>query len=79
MSLYTNLFYSNDIIDLLSDERFVAQRLRFEAALASAQAQQGIVPPTAAQVIAECCRVELLDLDRLRQDIGNFGSGLQRP
>lgn len=50
---------------LVSDHAWVQAMLDAEAALARAQAGLGVIPASAATVIANCCRAELLDLDAL--------------
>jgi 3-carboxy-cis,cis-muconate cycloisomerase len=47
---------------LVSDAAWVQAMLDAEAALARAQAELGVVPKRAAETIADCCRVEKLDL-----------------
>lgn len=74
MSLYSSLFYSSDVQSLLSEETTVAHMLRFEAALATAQAKNGLIPTASAELIAACCTVELLDWERLKKDIALSGN-----
>jgi adenylosuccinate lyase len=53
------------------DERAMLQRwLDVEAALAGAQAEVGLIPPKAAEAIAAAARVEHLDLEAVRRDLG---------
>ncbi|GAB2533794.1 3-carboxy-cis,cis-muconate cycloisomerase [Spirosoma aerophilum] len=74
MSLYSSLFYSSDVQLILSEETTVANMLRFEAALATAQAKSGLIPTSAAEQIAACCAVDLLDWERLKKDIALSGN-----
>ena len=69
MSLYSELFYSTEINELFSDRNTIAQMLRFEATLAQAQAEQGIISETSAAIIAECCQADLIDIDKLKTEI----------
>jgi 3-carboxy-cis,cis-muconate cycloisomerase len=69
MSLYSDFFYSTEINELFSDRNTIAQMLRFEAALAQAQAEQGIISETSAAIIAECCQADLIDIDKLKTEI----------
>ncbi len=69
MSLYSEYFYSKDINNLFSDYQTIAQMLRFEGALAIAQAENGIIPPQAAQIIENCCQVDFIDIDKLKSEI----------
>ena len=48
--------------------------LDVEAALARAQAAQGVIPEAAAQVIVGCCKAELLDLEAIVNASGRAGS-----
>ncbi len=63
-------------------KRIFCDRCRFqrwldiEAALALAQADLGIIPAPAAQLIAKAAQVELLDLDAVRQEIRKTGHSL---
>ncbi len=52
----------------------VGQILRFEAALARAEASAGIIPRDAASAIVEACRVELFDLAALERDALHAGT-----
>ena len=55
--------------------------LAFEAALARASARAGVIPGSAAEEIAGCCRVELFDVDRLYREAvpaGTLGIPLVR-
>lgn len=46
----------------------VARMLEFEAALARAQADLHMIPATAAAIIADCCMVQLFDIDAIKRD-----------
>ena len=63
--MFDRLFTVPRIDSLISDEALVAGMLRFESALASAQAELGLIPPKAATVIEACCLVEYFDVDDL--------------
>lgn len=69
MSLYSEYFYSNDINNLLSERQTIAQMLRFEGALALAQAENGIIPRQSAEIIDACCQVDFIDVDKLKAEI----------
>jgi 3-carboxy-cis,cis-muconate cycloisomerase len=69
MSLYSELFYSNEINELFSDKQTIAAMLRFEAALAMAQASHGIIPQQSAELIADCCDANIIDIKKLKKDI----------
>ena len=81
MSLYTEFFYSKEINQLFSDKNEVAKLLLVEAALAEAQAECGIIPENAAQVIVSCCNVDLMNIEKLKNDVqlgGNIAIPLVR-
>jgi 3-carboxy-cis,cis-muconate cycloisomerase len=50
---------------LVSDEALIAGMLRFESALATVQADLGVIPPGAATVIEDCCSVRSFDVEGL--------------
>jgi 3-carboxy-cis,cis-muconate cycloisomerase len=52
----------------------VATMLRFEAALARAEARAGIIPAEAATAIVESCRAELFDVPALERDALHAGT-----
>lgn len=52
----------------------VAAMLEFEAALAVAEAGLGVIPPIAAGVIADCCKVDHIDIERLKLDTAQSSS-----
>jgi 3-carboxy-cis,cis-muconate cycloisomerase len=56
------LFTDPEMAEALSDRRWLEAMLAFEAALARAEAEVGVIPVAAAQVIASCCRAELYDI-----------------
>lgn len=59
---------------LFSPESHVQHMLRFEAALALAEARAGVIPTDAAQAIAVCCRVELFDVAAIYREAGTAGT-----
>ncbi len=63
--MFDRLFTAPRIDSLVSDEALVAGMLRFESALASVQADLGLIPAAAATVIEECCSVQSFDVDGL--------------
>jgi 3-carboxy-cis,cis-muconate cycloisomerase len=63
--MFDRLFTEPRIDSLVSDEALVAGMLRFESALASVQADLGLIPSAAATVIGECCSVQFFDLEGL--------------
>ena len=73
-SVFESFLSTPQMIDAWADREFVAAMLRFEAALASAQAQVGLIPAQAAQSIVGSCKVELFDIARIVRDSGRAGS-----
>ncbi len=69
MSLYSEYFYSKTINELFSERQSLAEMLRFEGALALAQAENGIISQQSAEIIDNCCRVDFIDLDKLKSEI----------
>jgi 3-carboxy-cis,cis-muconate cycloisomerase len=56
------LFADPEMAEILSDRRWLEAMLDFEAALARAEAEVGVIPKDAAEVIASCCEVDLYDI-----------------
>lgn len=56
------LFADSEMADILSDRRWLGAMLAFEARLARAEAEVGVIPQAAADLIAACCRPELYDI-----------------
>ena len=52
-----------EMVGLFSESSLLQAMMDFEAALARAQAQAGLIPRAAAQAIASLCRVELYDVN----------------
>ena len=63
-----------EVNSLISDEALLAAMLRFEVALASAQAQLGIIPRTSAEVIADVAGSASYDCDELGRAAGDAGN-----
>jgi 3-carboxy-cis,cis-muconate cycloisomerase len=69
MSLYSETFNANELSDLFSDRAAIVKLLQVEAALATAQAEVGIIPEKAAKVISDFCLVDAIDALSLKNDI----------
>ncbi|MEP7322891.1 MAG: lyase family protein [Saprospiraceae bacterium] len=69
MSLYRKAFYAEEFESLVGDRQFVQYMLRVEAALAKSQAKYKIIPDTAAQIIADCCQIQFIDLEKLISEV----------
>jgi 3-carboxy-cis,cis-muconate cycloisomerase len=74
MALFDDLFYSDSMLAVFSDENRLRRMLDFESALASAEAACGLIPEDAATAIAAECRVEMLDLQALREGAAGTGT-----
>ncbi|CAI0803051.1 3-carboxy-cis,cis-muconate cycloisomerase [Serratia ficaria] len=74
MELLTPLLRSSAVSGCFSDAATLQGMLDFEAALAAAQAELGIIPPGAARQIAACCRSDLLDAAALAQAAAQAGN-----
>ena len=74
MNLLDGLFGSESISKIFSDEARLQRMLDFEAALARAEVRAGVIPASAAQVIAAQCRVENLNLAELSRAAGDAGN-----
>ena len=62
MSIFEGFLSTSETLAAFSDGNFVDAMLRFEAALARAQAAEGLIPEAAAQTIVGSCKVELFDV-----------------
>lgn len=69
MSLYSNLFYSNEVSEIFSDKNTIAYLLSVEAALAKAQANQNLFDISHATTIGNCCKIENIDIEKLKKEI----------
>jgi 3-carboxy-cis,cis-muconate cycloisomerase len=69
MTLYDNLFYSKKINQLFSDKEMIGAMLRFEATLAEAQGGLGIVPTPSVLSIKNGCKISLLNIIHIKNDI----------
>ncbi len=74
MSIFEGFLSTSETLAAFGDHNFVAAMLRFEAALARAQAAEGLIPAAAAQSIIGSCKVELFDVAKIVRDSGRAGS-----
>jgi 3-carboxy-cis,cis-muconate cycloisomerase len=68
------LFSTAEMVTLFSSTAHVRAMLAFEAALAHAEAQAGIIPQDAAAAIAANCKVELFDVAALYREAAQAGT-----
>ncbi|WP_373551224.1 3-carboxy-cis,cis-muconate cycloisomerase [Haliscomenobacter sp.] len=73
-SLFESLFYKAEVNALFSTEAYLSAMLRFEAALALAQAEQGMIPKAAADSITQCCILDHIDIPSLIPAVGLAGN-----
>ena len=76
-SLFERLLSTPEVMEALSDRRFVEAMLHFEAALARAQASVGLITQTASVSIVGTCKVELFDVPKLVREAGSARSATQ--
>lgn len=74
MTLFESFLTRPACRDLFSDHHVLATMLRVEAALAQAQAEHGVIPPRAAQVIAARCDIAHYDVAAILAGEGDAGS-----
>jgi 3-carboxy-cis,cis-muconate cycloisomerase len=73
--LFSPIFVAPALRDAVSDRAWLQAMLDFEAALAAAEAEAGVIPAEAAQAIAAACRAEGFD----PAAIGAAGRGAGNP
>jgi len=72
-AIFGNLFSTEAMRQVWSDENRTRKYLDIEAALARVQARLGIIPAKAAAEIARNCRLEKIDLRKLRAQTERIG------
>ena len=63
--MFDQLFTDSEIEALLTDEAIIRAMLRFEAALAQAQADVGLIPAEQASLIARVCDEARIDQQKI--------------
>ncbi|KAF8067749.1 L-Aspartase-like protein [Lyophyllum atratum] len=71
--IFRNIFSSPSSSAIWSDKTRTAYYLRFESALATAQARLGVIPEKAAHAIAEKCDIGLIDMEELESETRRIG------
>ncbi|MFT3718043.1 lyase family protein [Pseudorhodoferax sp.] len=74
MSIFEDYLSTSETVAVFGGTSVVAAMLRFEAALAQAQAEEGLVPAPAARSIIDTCKVELFDVGKIVRESGRAGS-----
>jgi 3-carboxy-cis,cis-muconate cycloisomerase len=72
-AIFRDIFTTAEMRRVFSDEARTSCYLEIEAALARVQARLGIIPERAAQEIVRQCRIENIDLARLKQQTERIG------
>jgi len=73
-SLFGDVFSTAAMRGIWSDENRVTQYLAFEAALARVQGRLGLIPTEAAEEIDRACRIERIDMTRLKTQTERAGT-----
>jgi 3-carboxy-cis,cis-muconate cycloisomerase len=72
-AIFRDIFTTPEMREVYSEERRTSYYLEIERALARAQARLGIIPEKAAREIERQCRIENIDLARLKQQTERIG------
>ncbi|MGA7984500.1 MAG: 3-carboxy-cis,cis-muconate cycloisomerase [Burkholderiales bacterium] len=72
-SIFGNIFATETMRRVWSDENRTQKYLDVEAALARVQGRLGLIPAEAAEEIVRHCSIERIDLDKLRQQTERIG------
>ncbi len=72
-AIFRDIFSTEEMRRVFSDETRIAYYLEIEAALARAQARLGVIPDKAAREIERQCRIDNIDLVRLKQQTERIG------
>ncbi len=73
-NVFEGFLSTPEVMEAFGDHHFVAAMLRFEAALANAQAASGLIPESAAKSIVDTCKVELFDAAKIVRESARAGS-----
>lgn len=68
-SILRHLWGTDEIYAVFDDRQRIQKWLDFEAALALEQGAMGIIPSEAAEEIARCCKVDVIDLEEVGSHI----------
>lgn len=73
-SIFEEFLSTPEMLDAFGAQRFVAAMLRFEAALAEAQASVGLIPTASAHSIAAAATIDQFDVAAIMRESGRAGS-----
>jgi len=71
--VFRSLFSTPQSAEIWSDQQRTRYYLQFEAALATIQAQLGIIPKEAGEAIILKCKIELIDIEELGEETRKIG------
>ncbi|GAB1826430.1 class-II fumarase/aspartase family protein [Turicimonas muris] len=71
--IYEGLFGTKEMREIYNDQRLISYWLKFEAALANAQAKHGLIPEEAAQEISKACVLDNVDIQKLTEATRKVG------
>jgi len=74
MTVVEGFLSTPQALEAFGERSFVDAMLRFEAALAQAQARVGLIPQAAADTIASTCKVDLFNVPKIVRDSAQAGS-----
>lgn len=72
--IFEGFLSTPEMLDLFGESSVIQAMMDFEAALARAQAEEGLMPTACAQAIASVCKADLYDLPGLIADSRRSGS-----
>lgn len=72
-TLFADVFSTDEMRDLFTEEAFIARFLEVEAALARAEARAGIIPEAAGDAITATASLDDLDVDRVAANVEEMG------
>src|SRR6187549_3571613 len=72
-AIFQGIFSSDEMRHVWSDENRTQKYLDIEAALAKVQGRIGLIPKEAADEIVSHCRLDQIDMDKLRQQTERIG------
>jgi 3-carboxy-cis,cis-muconate cycloisomerase len=73
-SIFEEFLSTPEMLEVFGESRFVAAMLRFEAALARAQAGVGLIPEASAECIVAACTGDSFDVSAIVRESGRAGS-----
>ena len=72
-AIFQGIFSSDEMRQVWSDENRTQKYLDIESALAKVQGRLGLIPPEAAEEIVSHCRLDQIDMAKLRQQTERIG------